>query len=138
MATTVRSSETRHEDLPHPLITGFATAPGALGSCTEALVDGKDSALARPLLLDRWASALSKFKKVHYKDSSQDNFERVSQAFTKNRDFANWIKRECEHTVAEHFELSRCTDQEVIMVAPYGDQFVKNCLPTNRQIGSVA
>jgi hypothetical protein len=33
---------------------------------TEALADGKDGARTARLLLDRWASALSKFKKVRF------------------------------------------------------------------------
>jgi hypothetical protein len=57
---------------------------------TEALADGKDSALTRRLVLDRWASALSKFKKTHHKDLSQNEFNMVSDT--------NWVKRECDHT----------------------------------------
>jgi hypothetical protein len=63
----------------------------------EALTDGKDRVLTRSLL-GRWASALSKFKKVHLKDLSQAKFEQASEAFTKSGDFARRVKRECDHT----------------------------------------
>jgi hypothetical protein len=64
---------------------------------TEALADSKDSALTRHLL-DRWAAALSKFKKVHRKDLSRGKFKQVLKAFTKSDDFVSWVKRECAHT----------------------------------------
>jgi len=74
----------------------------------EVLSESKDSAIATRLL-DRWAEVLGKFTKVHPKDLSDREFHKTLRSFHKAhgregerhktcRQFAIWIKQECDCT----------------------------------------
>ena len=67
----------------------------------EILSDDKDPEEARRLL-GRWASALSKFRRVRPKDAGNEEFERKVAEFAANDNkcaqFAIWVWKECGRT----------------------------------------
>jgi hypothetical protein len=75
---------------------------------SEVLSESKNPAIARRML-DRWADVLGRFTKVHPKDLSGGEFHKALESFVEAhpeeqgghkscRQFAIWIKQECDCT----------------------------------------